>query len=44
MRYLVRDVLKEAGDAVVLEPDDARSAVREAAEAIRSAVVPVTTA
>ena len=32
--YLVRDVLKEAGDAVVLEPDDARVAVREAAEAL----------
>src|SRR6516165_4472092 len=28
MRYLVRDVLKEAGDAIVLEPDDARAAVR----------------
>ena len=34
MRYLVRDVLKEAGDAVILEPEDARSAVRAAAEAI----------
>ncbi len=34
IRYLVRDVLKEAGDAVVLEPDDARDVVREAAEAI----------
>ena len=41
MRYLVRDVLKEAGDAVVLEPDEARVAVREAAEAIRSTAVPV---
>jgi proteasome accessory factor C len=29
--YLVREVLKEAGDAVVLEPADARDAVREAA-------------
>jgi hypothetical protein len=29
-------VLKEAGDAVVLEPDDARGAVRTAAEAIRA--------
>jgi proteasome accessory factor C len=37
MRYLVRDVLKEAGDAVVLEPDDARAAVRGAAETIRAA-------
>ena len=41
MRYLVRDVLKEAGDAVVLEPEEARAAVREAAEAIRAAVAPV---
>ncbi len=40
MRYLVRDVLKEAGDAVVLEPEEARVAVQEAAEAIR-AVAPV---
>jgi proteasome accessory factor BC len=37
MRYLVRDVLKEAGDAVVLEPEEARIAVQEAAEAIRAA-------
>ena len=35
--YLVREVLKEAGDAVVLEPADARDAVRDAAEAIRAA-------
>ena len=41
MHYLVRDVLKEAGDAVVLEPDDARVAVREAAEALRAAAAPV---
>ncbi len=41
LRYLVRDVLKEAGDAVVLEPEDARVAVREAAEAIRSATAAV---
>jgi proteasome accessory factor BC len=34
MDWLVREVLKEAGDAVVLEPDDARAAVRAAAEAI----------
>ncbi len=34
LRYLVRDVLKEAGDAAVLEPEDARAAVRAAAEAI----------
>ena len=41
IRYLVRDVLKEAGDAVVLEPEDARDAVREAAEAIRAGITPV---
>jgi proteasome accessory factor C len=28
--WLVREVLKEAGDAVVLEPEDARAAVRQA--------------
>ena len=32
--WLVRETLKEAGDAVVLEPEDARTAVRAAAEAI----------
>ena len=32
--WLVREVLKEAGDAVVLEPADAREAVCRAAEAI----------
>jgi proteasome accessory factor BC len=32
--WLVRQTLKEAGDAVVLEPPDAREAVRHAAEAI----------
>jgi len=32
--WLVREMLKEAGDAVVLEPEDAREAVREAAEAL----------
>ena len=32
--WLVRETLKEAGDAVVLEPADAREAVRHAAEAI----------
>lgn len=35
--WLVREVLKEAGDAVVLEPADARAAVREAAERLASA-------
>jgi proteasome accessory factor C len=37
--WLVREVLKEAGDAVVLEPEDARAAVREAALAIQGAAV-----
>ncbi len=32
--WLVRETLKEAGDAVVLEPQDARTAVRCAAETI----------
>jgi proteasome accessory factor C len=35
--WLVREVLKEAGDAVVLEPPEARDAVREAAVAIQGA-------
>jgi proteasome accessory factor BC len=39
--WLVREVLKEAGDAVVLEPDDARAAVRAAAQAARAAAEPV---
>ena len=30
--WLAREILKEAGDAVVLEPEDARQAVLEAAE------------
>ena len=34
--WLVREVLKEAGDAVVLAPADARAAVSEAAERIAS--------
>jgi proteasome accessory factor BC len=36
-RYLAREILKEAGDAVVLEPDDARQAVLEAAETLAGA-------
>jgi proteasome accessory factor BC len=36
--WLAREVLKEAGDAVVLEPEDARRAVLEAAEALLGAV------
>jgi len=35
--WLVREVLKEAGDAVVLEPEDARSAVLAAAQALPAA-------
>jgi predicted DNA-binding transcriptional regulator YafY len=38
VEWLVREVLKEAGDAVVIEPTDARDAVRAAAEAIGAAV------
>jgi proteasome accessory factor C len=37
VEYLVREVLKEAGDAVVLEPADAREAVLEAARALQDA-------
>ncbi len=36
--WLAREILKEAGDAVVLEPEDARQAVLEAAEAVAGAV------
>ena len=32
--WLAREILKEAGDAVVLEPEDARRAVLDAAEAL----------
>ena len=35
--WLVREVLKEAGDAAVLEPEDARDAVRTAAERLAGA-------
>jgi predicted DNA-binding transcriptional regulator YafY len=34
--WLVREVLKEAGDAVVLEPEDAREAIRAGAERLRA--------
>jgi proteasome accessory factor C len=34
--WLVREVLKEGGDAVVLEPEDAREAVLEAVRRLRS--------
>jgi predicted DNA-binding transcriptional regulator YafY len=36
--WLAREILKEAGDAVVLEPDEARQAVLDAAEALAGAV------
>ena len=32
--WLAREILKETGDAAVLEPEDARRAVLEAAEAL----------
>ena len=35
--WLVREILKEAGDAVVLEPDEARLAVLDAAEQLAGA-------
>ena len=34
--WLVREVLKEAGDAVVLEPEDARDAVLAAVQRLRA--------
>ncbi len=34
--WLVREVLREAGDATVLEPSDARDAIRAAAERLRA--------
>jgi proteasome accessory factor BC len=36
--WLAREILKEAGDAAVLEPEDARNSVLEAAEALAGAV------
>jgi proteasome accessory factor BC len=36
--WLTREVLKEAGDAVVLDPEDAREAVRAEAQAISAGV------
>ncbi len=38
--YLAREILKEAGDAVVLEPEEARAAVLAAAEALAAAATP----
>jgi proteasome accessory factor BC len=37
--WLVREILREAGDAAVLEPEDAREAVRAAVERLREASV-----
>ena len=39
--WLVREVLKEAGDAVVLEPEDVRTAVLAAADTIRAVRAPL---
>ena len=36
--WLAREILKEAGDAIVLEPEEARQAVLDAAEALAGAV------
>jgi predicted DNA-binding transcriptional regulator YafY len=41
LEWLIREVLKEAGDAVVLEPADAREAVLAAAGALEAATTPV---
>jgi proteasome accessory factor C len=41
--FLVRDILAQAGDAVVLEPADARQAVSAAARRLRPARGRVTT-
>jgi predicted DNA-binding transcriptional regulator YafY len=40
--WLVREVIKEAGDAAVLEPSDAREAVRAAAERIAAVAAAAT--
>jgi proteasome accessory factor BC len=37
LQWLVREILKEAGDAAVLAPEDAREAVREALDGLRDA-------
>jgi proteasome accessory factor C len=42
--WLIREILKEAGDAVVIDPADARAEVRNAAEAIRDAPAPAVAA
>jgi proteasome accessory factor C len=38
LSFLVKDVLKEAGDAAILHPEDAREAVRAAAERLLAPV------
>ena len=38
--WLVREILKEAGDAAVLEPEDARESVRAAVARLREAATP----
>ena len=38
--WLVREILKEAGDAAVLEPKDARAAVHAAVARLRAAGAP----
>ena len=38
--WLVREILKEAGDAAVLEPKDARAAVHAAVARLRTAGAP----
>jgi proteasome accessory factor C len=37
VEWLVREILREAGDAAVLEPEDAREAVRDAVARLREA-------
>ena len=36
--WLAKEILKEAGDAAVIDPEDARAAVLAAAEALAGAV------
>jgi proteasome accessory factor C len=38
--YLAKEILKEAGDAAVLEPEAAREAVLQAAGALAGSTVP----
>ena len=41
VQWLVREVLKEAGDAVVLEPQDARDALIAALAKLKTVPAPV---